>query len=104
VGGITLAWLIGEAIIITRQVNKQHHPPVPGALLASSGLFALLAIIAEYPPARPAMTLLAFGVDIAAWLEMPYITPASPAKTAAAGTGKTAAAGTASGGQKPIPA
>jgi hypothetical protein len=100
VGGITLAWLIGEAIIVARQVNKQHHPPVPGSLLASSGLFALLAIIAEYPPARPAMTLLAFGVDIAAWLEMPYITPAAPASP-----GKTtAAAGTASGGQKPLPA
>ena len=98
-GGITLAWLIGETIIIARQVNKQHHPPVPGSLLASSGLFALLAIIAEYPPARPAMTLLAFGVDIAAWLEMPYITPAA-SKTAAS----SPAAGTASGGQKPIPA
>ena len=45
------------------------------------------------------MTLLAFGVDIAAWLEMPYITPAA-SKTAAA----SPAAGTASGGQKPIPA
>jgi hypothetical protein len=94
VGGITLAWLIGEAIIITRQVNKQHHPPVPGALLGSSGLFALLAIIAEYPPARPAMTLLAFGVDIAAWLEMPYITPAAPAAPASKATGTTQAPGT----------
>lgn len=80
--GITLAWLIGEGIIITRQVSKNHRPPVPGSLLASSGLFALLAIIAEYPPARTAATLLAFGVDIAAWLEAPYITPSAKANAA----------------------
>ena len=85
--GITLAWLIGEAIIITRQISRDHHPPVPGTLLASSGLFALLAILAEYPPARPAATLLAFGVDIAAWLQMPYITPGGAAKAPAGGAG-----------------
>ena len=72
-GGITVAWLIGEAIIIYRQVSREHHPPVPGTLLASSGFFALCALIAEYPPARPAATLLAFGIDIAAYLEVPIV-------------------------------
>lgn len=96
-GGITLAWAIGEAIIITRQISREHHPPVPGTLLASSGLFALLALLAEYGPARPAATLLAFGVDIAAWLQMPYITP-GPSN---AGTTKPVAHGPQNRGSAP---
>jgi hypothetical protein len=75
--GITLAWLIGETIIVWRSVTRQHHAPVPGALLGSSGFFALLALLAEYQPARPAATLLAFGIDAAAWLQVPVITPAA---------------------------
>lgn len=75
-GGITVAWLIGEAIIIYRQVAREHHPPVPGTLLASSGFFALCALLAEYAPARPAATLLAFGIDVAAYLEVPIVAPA----------------------------
>lgn len=78
--GITLAWLIGEGIIVARSVVRDKRPPSPGALLASSGFFVLLALVAEYQPARTAATLIAFGVDIAAWLEMPYITP-PPVKT-----------------------
>jgi hypothetical protein len=77
VAGITLAWLIGETIIVWRSVARQHHAPVPGALLGSSGFFALLALLAEYQPARPAATLLAFGIDAAAWLQVPVITPSS---------------------------
>lgn len=82
--GITLAWLIGEAIIVWRSVNKNHRAPMPGELLGSSGFFALCAILAEYPPARTAATLLAFGIDIAAYLQAPIITTqtagSSPAK------------------------
>jgi hypothetical protein len=77
VGGITIAWLAGEGIIIARMVAKEHRPPSPGALLGSSLFFAGCALLAEYPPARPAATLLAFGVVLAAWLKAPYITPAA---------------------------
>jgi hypothetical protein len=87
VGGITIAWLIGEAIIVYREVARQHHAPVPGTLLGSSGFFALCALLAEYAPARPAATLLAFGIDIAAWLQAPLVTPAASKTT----TTKTAA-------------
>ena len=90
--GITLAWLIGESIIIWRSVGRNHRPPMPGELAGSSLFFALCAVIAEYPPARTAATLLAFGIDIAAWLEVPAVAgppsakapqrkPASPAVT-----------------------
>jgi hypothetical protein len=86
VAGITLAWLIGEGIIIWRSVTANHRPPVPGELLASSALFALLALLAEYQPARTTATLIAFGVDLAAYLQAPIITPANPAPTASGTT------------------
>lgn len=82
--GITLAWLIGETIIIWRSVTRQHRPPMPGELLGSAGFFALLALLAEYPPARTTATLMAFGIDIAAYLQAPIITPAAARTTAAA--------------------
>jgi hypothetical protein len=69
--GIILAWLIGEGIIVWRSVAKNHRPPMPGTLLVSSGMFALLAVLAEYEPARGAATAIAFGLDLAAYLEAP---------------------------------
>ena len=89
--GIILAWLIGESIIVYRSVAKQHAPPVPGALLSTSGLFVLLAILAEYDPARFLATALAFGVDIAALLNFWGVGGAAPssapAKAPAGGSG-----------------
>jgi hypothetical protein len=73
VGGITIAWAIGLGIIGWRTVITEHRPPMPGQLLGASGFFALCAIIAEYPPARTAATLLAFGIDIAAYLQVPVV-------------------------------
>ena len=89
--GITLAWLIGETVIVWRSVSRDHRPPMPGQLLGSSAFFALLAILAEYQPARGAATALAFGVDIAAYLEAPFVTvqagkPAATGTTQAKGT------------------
>ena len=74
-GGITLAWLIGLGIIGWRSVEKDHHAPIPGTLLAASGLFALLALAAESPPARGPATAAAFGLDLAAYLKAPILTP-----------------------------
>jgi hypothetical protein len=73
VRGIILAWLIGEGIIVYRSVSKDHAPPVPGALLATSGLFVLLALLAEYEPARFLATAMAFGVDLAALMNLPVL-------------------------------
>lgn len=67
--GLVLAWLIGEGIVTYRWV-KQGAPPTPGTLAAASGFFALLALLHEYPPARTAATLVAFGVDLAALLQV----------------------------------
>lgn len=68
--GIILAWLAGQGIIVYRSIKKDHAPPVPGQMLAATGLFALLALLAEYQPARTAATALAFGVDVAVLMEV----------------------------------
>lgn len=81
--GIILAWLIGEGIIVYRSVGREHAPPAPGALLATSGLFILLAILAEYDPARFLATAMAFGVDIAAFLNLGGVGGGTPAKAPA---------------------
>lgn len=73
---LILAWLIGEGIVTWRWA-KAGAPPTPGALAASSGMFVLLAVLAEYQPARGAATLLAYGIDLAALLKvLPGGTPA----------------------------
>lgn len=69
-GGITLAWAAGMGIIVYRSLGKQHRPPVPGQLLAATGLFALLALLAEYEPARTTATAFAFGVDVAVLMQV----------------------------------
>jgi hypothetical protein len=69
-GGIILAWMVGEGIITWRSVVKDHKPPIPGDLLAATGLFALLALVAEYQPARGVATLFAFGIDIAVLMQV----------------------------------
>lgn len=93
-GGIVAAWLVGEGIIVYRSVfgskNRKivvqdmggkdatvttgSYPPGPGQLALASGLFIILALVAESERARPVATLLAWGFDIAAWLNIGNIT------------------------------
>lgn len=94
--GITLAWLLGETVIVWRSVAKKHRPPMPGELLGSSVFFALLAMLAEYQPARTTATLMAYGVVLAAYLEAPIVTTKST--TAAAATPKATMTKTATAG------
>lgn len=69
-GGIALAWAVGEGILVYRSVRYNHGPPVPGALLASSGLFVLLAVLAQAEQARFLATALAWGFDAAAFMNL----------------------------------
>lgn len=66
--GIFIAWMVGEGIIIYRVTAKEHRPPVPGELLASSGLFILLGLLSEAQPGLA--SLLAWGFDAAAFLNL----------------------------------
>jgi hypothetical protein len=93
-GGITMAWLIGLGIISWRSVKADHHAPIPGTLLSASVLFALLALAAEYQPARGAATAAAFGLDLAAILKVPLLTPKQAADLPTV-TGKPNKVGTA---------
>jgi len=68
-GPFALAWLIGEGIVTYRWIREKAPPP-PGALALSSILFAGLAVVAEYRPARTTATLMAFGVDLAILLQV----------------------------------
>lgn len=79
--GIILAWGVGQGIIVYRSIKKDHSPPVPGQMLAATGLFALLALLAEYQPARTAAVALAFGVDVAVLMQVLPGTKPPAAKT-----------------------
>lgn len=74
-GGFVAAWLVGEGIIIYRAVRQTKSPPPPGQLLASSAIFVMLGILAESQQARTLATVLAWGFDAAALMNLfPQIT------------------------------
>jgi hypothetical protein len=71
--GILAAWLIGEGIVIYNSHKANKYLPVPGQLLAVSGLFAMLGLLAIPQPGLA--TLLAVGLDVAAFMKLaPAIT------------------------------
>ena len=70
-GGFVGAWLVGTGLVVWRQVHASHKPPVPGTLLGVTGMFALLALLADISPAaRPAITIGAWGLDVAGVLNL----------------------------------
>jgi hypothetical protein len=89
--GVILAWGLGMGIIVYRAAVREKRPPVPGQMLAATGLFALLAALAEYQPAATAATALGFGVDLAVLMQ---VLPGTSATTTAAKTTKAAPAAT----------
>lgn len=59
------------AITGWRQVRQSGHLPVPAALLAVTGLFVALGLIAEAAPATSrVVTLTAWGLDLAGLLRV----------------------------------
>lgn len=86
-----------------RTVQEFHRPPVPGRVLAASIVFAALALLAEYEPARRPAILAAWGFDLAVLFQVvPSVTAAASHLTAGqaptAGEGGSAA-GEGSGGR-----
>ena len=74
--GVVLAWAAGLSIVTWRWA-KAGAPPTPGALALVSGFFGLTAVLYQYPPARGTATLLAAGIDVAAYLQIVGKAPAS---------------------------
>ena len=70
-GALALAWITGEGIIVWQSVRRDHHPPLPGRLLGSSAIFAVLAVIAEFGPGSArAATLAAWAFDVSALMQV----------------------------------
>lgn len=65
---VIIAWLVGTGLMTYKDVKKNHRPPLPAELLAESGLFVLLGMLAEAQP-KLASTL-AWGFDLAAFLTL----------------------------------
>jgi hypothetical protein len=69
--GLAAAWLAGMGLVSWRMVHRDHRPPVPGALLGITGLFLAMALTADvFPVTAPLMTVTAWGLDVAAFLEV----------------------------------
>lgn len=68
--GIVLAWLAGESLIFYRTYKNDKRPPLPGQLLASSGVFAVLGLLGSAPSMTFVAGALAWGFDIAAFMNV----------------------------------
>lgn len=94
--GVVATWLVGEGIIAYRAVTNQKRPPMPGELLATSGLFVALALLSVWQPGL-AVTV-GVGVDIAAFMNLAASKPwgqalSGPAKSTAAAASTAPAGG-----------
>lgn len=69
-GGLVAAFLLAEGLYTWRVVNRYHRPPVPGDILGITVLFVALGFAAEYRPALPFVTAVAWGLDVAAFLQL----------------------------------
>jgi hypothetical protein len=69
--GLLAAWLVGESLLVWRIVHRDHHMPVPGELLAVTGLFAVMAVVADvFPASAPLVTVGAWGLDVAGFFNL----------------------------------
>lgn len=68
--GLVAAWLAGMSLVVWRNVHRDHHMPVPGALLGISGLFAAGALVADIWPRSAGLIAVTFvGLDVAAFMQ-----------------------------------
>lgn len=67
---ILLAWLTGVGLISWHGIKAAKRPPSPGQYLAASGLYAVLGLVAEWQPAASVAALMAWGFDLAVFLQV----------------------------------
>lgn len=93
-GALAGAWLLGMGIVTWRQVKGGAHLPVPGALLAVTGLFAVLGVVSDVMPAsRTFIVVTAYGLDVAGVFNLwPAGLGGQVQQAAATGTGQAPAA------------
>jgi hypothetical protein len=69
--GFVAAWLAGTGLLVWRQVHRDHRLPVPGQMVAVTGFFAGLALVADVVPASAGLvTMTAWGLDLAGLLNL----------------------------------
>lgn len=86
--GVLLAWVAGVGLITWRGVKANKKPVSAGQYLAASGVYAMLALLAEYQPAATVAALLAWGFDLAVFFEvLPEQVAGPSSKTSPAGGG-----------------
>lgn len=65
-GALAGAWLAGTGLVVWRQLRGNPHLPVPGQLLAVTGIFAMFGVVADVVPAsRTFIVATAWGLDVA---------------------------------------
>ena len=79
-------WLTATGIVVWRQVKVNKSPPTPGQLIATSGLFVMLAILADTGDEQAKVAaLFGGGVVLAAFMNL-FGAGGPKAATAATGT------------------
>lgn len=90
---LLVEWLTAEGIIFYRAYSKLGRIPMPGQLLAASGVFVLLALLAETSPgAAQLAATLGGGFVMAAGLNL-FAKIGSTAAKEAGNTAKPSGAG-----------
>lgn len=65
-GALAGAWLAATGLVIWRQVRGNPHLPVPGTLLAVTGVFVLFGVAGDVvPAAQPVIAVTAWGLVVA---------------------------------------
>lgn len=67
--GLVAAWAAGMGLVMWRMVHRDHRVPVPGSLLAITGLFMAGAFVSDVWPASTTLITVTFvGLDVAAFM------------------------------------
>lgn len=85
---ILLAWVTGLGLVTWHGLKQTKKPVSPGQYAAASGVYVVLALLAEYQPAAPMAALMAWGFDLAVFLQV------LPQEVGGPKTGTTQAPGT----------
>lgn len=92
------AWAAGLGLMTWRETSQWHKPVPAGRYAAASGLYVLLGLLAEYQRAAPAAVLMAWGFNLAVWLQPGFLPAQLGGQQSAAGSGGGTNSGGAQGG------
>lgn len=68
--GVLVAWLTAEGLVFYRQRKATGGPAMPGQILASSGVFAVLALVAGTEKGKFLGNAMAWGLTLATFMNL----------------------------------